>query len=189
MQPLPNPQPELTTERLLLRALREEDAPSLARTANDHNIAKYLSSMPHPYTLEDAKEFVISRAKAYAEGDAAEFAIFEKGSEAFVGMIGLDLNAKDNHATAGYWLGKTFWGKGYATEALREIIRFGFERLGLHRIASHHFHNNPASGKVMQKAGMKQEGRRVEHFYKEGEYLDILDYGLLAREWMRTHAS
>jgi RimJ/RimL family protein N-acetyltransferase len=186
MQPLPPKQPELTTERLLLRALRSDDAPMLSETANDPDIAGKLSSMPYPYTLDEATKFIHDVQCGYKEGEAIEFAIVGKATGDLMGMIAMDLNHRDNHATIGYWLGKTYWGRGYATEVLREILRFGFETLKLHRMAGHHFHNNPASGRVLQKAGMKQEGRRVEHFYKNGEYLDIVDYGILAREWQRV---
>lgn len=180
---LPRSQPELTTERLLLRPVRREDAPALAEIANDSDISAKLSSMPYPYTLEDAKEFIEKTHKGYAQSKVAEFCIVKKSSQKLTGMIAMGFNAKNNHATVGYWLGKAYWGRGYMTEALHEIVRFGFEQLQLHRIAGHHFHNNPASGNVMQKVGMKLEGRRVEHFKKGDLYLDILDYGLLRRDW------
>jgi ribosomal-protein-alanine N-acetyltransferase len=157
----------------------------LSATANDPDIAGKLSSMPYPYTLEVAEKFIDYVQRSYEAGEAIEFAIVGKESGDLMGMMAMDLNSRDNHATIGYWLGKACWGRGYATEALREIMRFGFEILKLHRMAGHHFHNNPASGRVLLKAGMQQEGRRVEHFYKNGAYLDILDYGILAREWER----
>ncbi len=187
MQPLPNPQPELTTERLLLRALCKEDAPALAKIANDPDIAKYLSSMPYPYSIEDAHKFIASRAKAYAENDTAEFAVVEKASGALMGIAMMDLNPKDNHATLGYWLGKNYWGRGYATEAVQALLHFSFETLGLHRITAHRFGENEASGKVLLKAGLKLEGRRREHFKKGEIYHDVVDYGILAREYYEKH--
>jgi hypothetical protein len=79
-----------------------------------------------------------------------------------------------------YWIGKPYWGLGYATEAAEEVVRYGFEDLALHRIQAKHFGSNPASGKVMRKVGMSQEGVRPEHYKKWETYEDRVDYGLLA---------
>ncbi len=183
MNSLPTTQTTLESKRLILRPLCDADTASLSKIANDWDVAKFLSSMPHPFTLEIAKSFIESSNNAYLDNENIVFAITKKDSKKLIGIIELDLNSKDNHATASYWIGKDYWGKGYTTEALEEVVRFGFEELKLHRIASHHFHNNPASGRVMQKVGLKLEGKRIEHFRKDGEYLDILDYGIILREW------
>ena len=157
MNSLPTTQATLETKRLLLRPLCDSDTASLSKIANDWDIAKFLSSMPHPFTLEAAKSFIESSNSAYLDNENIVFAITKRASKKLIGIIELDLNIKDNHATASYWIGKDYWGKGYTTEALEELVRFGFKELNLHRIASHHFHNNPASGKVMQKVGLKPE--------------------------------
>lgn len=183
MKTLPPQQPELISARLVLRALCGEDAQQLQAIANDPKVAGKLSSMPYPYQRQDAEQFILDARTHYQEEESIDFAITERASGKLIGSIGLDLNSRDNHAAISYWLGSAYWGGGYAAEAVREVLRFGFETLELHRITGHHFHNNPASGKVLLKVGMKQEGRRVEHFFKNGEYLDIVDYGLLARDW------
>jgi len=157
MKELTTKQATLETERLILRPLCDNDALNLSRVANDWNVAKFLSSMPHPFTLEVAKNFIQDSNKSYLENENIVFAIVKKNSNEIIGIIELDLNSKDNHATASYWIGKDYWDRGYTTEALEEIVRFGFEDLNIHRITSHHFHNNPASGKVMQKVGLKLE--------------------------------
>ena len=157
MKELTTKQSTLETERLILRPLCDNDALNLSRVANDWNVAKFLSSMPHPFTLEVAKNFIQDSNKSYLENENIVFAIVKKNSNEIIGIIELDLNSKDNHATASYWIGKDYWDRGYTTEALEEIVRFGFEDLNIHRITSHHFHNNPASGKVMQKVGLKLE--------------------------------
>jgi ribosomal-protein-alanine N-acetyltransferase len=77
-------------------------------------------------------------------------------------------------------------GQGYCTEAAKELVRYGFEDLGLHRIHSNHFGSNLASGKVMQKVGMSYEGTRSEHYKKWGVYEDRVEYGLLARDWHKA---
>ena len=100
----------------------------------------------------------------------------------------MNLNALDNNGELGYWIGKPYWGRGYCTEAAREMVRYGFEILGLHRIHSNHFGSSPASGRVMQKIGMIREGTRREHYKKWGEYEDRVEYGLLAGSGRRHKA-
>lgn len=76
-----------------------------------------------------------------------------------------------------------YWGYGYATEAAREVLRYGFEDLRLHRVYAAHFGNNPASGKVLRKIGMSYEGTRREHHRKYGDYEHRVKYGLIVGEW------
>lgn len=175
--------PKLQTQRLKLRELQKDDAKAIAQLANDKNVSRYLSSMPYPYTIEDAKEFMQSSKSDYTKGEKIDFKIIEKSSDKFIGMVGLDISVRHNHGTIGYWLGKEYWSNGYIPEAAATVLEFGFEVLKLHRISSHHLHPNPASGKVLQKIGLKYEGRRCEHFKKDEEYFDILDYGILRRDY------
>ena len=86
-------------------------------------------------------------------------------------------------AELGYWIAVDCWNRGYATEASRRIIDFGFESLGLHRIEAHHFLRNPASGRVMQKMGMQQEGVVRDHVVKWDRYESLVVYSILEPEW------
>ena len=91
---------------------------------------------------------------------------------------------KDQHrAELGYCVGKPFWNRGYATEAARLIVAFGFNELQLNRIASRHLVRNPASGRVMQKIGMVLEGTLRQDTVKWGKYEDLHAYGLLRNDW------
>jgi len=184
MTELPKKQPMLQTDRLVLTSLCKSDAKELSTIANDKDLLRYMSdSLPNPYRYEDALEFIKKAKKSYQSGKSIEYAIRLKNSHEIIGVIGLSLNYKNDHITFGYWLGKKWWKKGYMSEALSEIVRFCFEELKVHRVASHHFHPNIASGKVMQKAGLKYEGRRKEHYKKGDEFFDIIDYGLIRSEW------
>ena len=100
-----------------------------------------------------------------------------------IGGIGLRLVEEFQSAELGYWVGVPYWGNGYATEAAREMLRYGFEELRLHRIFASHFKNNPNSGRILRKLGMRYEGCQREHIHKFGEFLDLELYGLLRREW------
>jgi RimJ/RimL family protein N-acetyltransferase len=86
-------------------------------------------------------------------------------------------------AEFGYWIGKDYWGKNYCTEAVRELIRYGFEQLGLNRIFGQHLARNPGSGRVMEKAGLKHEGRLRQHFRRWEKFEDIDFRSLLKSEW------
>jgi ribosomal-protein-alanine N-acetyltransferase len=99
-----------------------------------------------------------------------------------VGAVGLILAPAHDRAELGYWIGAPYWGRGYATEASRAVVRWGFEGLGLRRIHASHFPRNPASGRVLEKLGMRHEGTLRQHVKKWDEYLDLESYGLLADE-------
>jgi RimJ/RimL family protein N-acetyltransferase len=172
--------PTLETQRLILRVPTLDIAKDVQILADDKDVTKNLSQLPYPYSLDNAKAFINRCGKAFFKDDGEKnFGIFLKDSGELIGMCGLDLSTKHNHATLGYWLGKEFWGKGYATEAAKRLVTYGFEELGLYRIACGHFHTNPASGHVMKKAGFIHEGTRRGHFKKDDVYLDVLDFGIL----------
>lgn len=101
------------------------------------------------------------------------------------GAIGFTINPEHETAELGYWLGVSYWGQGFGTEAARAMIEFGFSTLALHRVQAHHLGNNPASGRIMQKVGMKFEGRSPGAFKKWGEFLDVDRYGILHSQWNR----
>jgi len=174
---------ELKTERLVLRRLCQEDIAQLLPLIGAREVAATTLRIPHPYTLEHALSFLKSSDSAWAKGEAARFGIFLRDRERLCGDVGLSVNLEHHHAELGYWIGMPFWGKGYCTEAAREILKYGFNTLNLHRIHSGHYSNNPASGRILRKLGMKYEGTRKQHVCKWGEYLDVEIYGLLASEY------
>lgn len=83
----------------------------------------------------------------------------------------------------GYWIGKPFWGKGYITEALKAVLAFGFDKLQLNRIEAHHLDFNEASGAVLMKVGMRHEGILRKHVKKNGEFYDIVLFGLISQDY------
>src|SRR5262249_8194112 len=135
--------------------------------------------IPHPYAEKDAREFLAT----VETSDEVRRAIALAGDGQLIGGIGLRIDEHHRHAELGYWLGMPYWGKGYATEAAREMGRYGFEDLDLHRIYASHFKHNPQSGKVLLKLGMRYEGCQREHYRKWDAFLDNESYGLLREEW------
>ena len=101
----------------------------------------------------------------------------------------MEINEDDQNAELGYWIDKNRWGQGFCTEAAAEALRFGFEELSLHKIFAHYMTINPASGRVMDKIGMKQEGVLPGHVRKWGEFYDIVVYGLLKSEYEKMKTS
>lgn len=175
--------PRLETERLILREFELSDAPRVQQLAGDKEIAATTSLIPHPYPAGEAERWISTHAASFAAGASARFAITRREDNLLIGAIGLEIHPKHNRAEVGYWIGKDYWGQGYATEALRPVLAYGFSR-GLHRIWAEHFAHNPASGRVMQKVGMRHEGTLRHHMVKWGEPVDCEVYGILSSEFL-----
>lgn len=171
--------PTLKTKRLVLRSFDLADAARVKELAGAREVALNTMRIPHPYPDGAAEEWISSQEQTLAEGNHA-FAI-DDGQ--LVGAIGLHVNQDFDRAEVGYWLGLPFWGRGYATEAVAAILRYGFEELKLNRIYAGYFSRNAASGRVMEKNGMKYEGTLREHVRKWDEYVDIVYHGILRSEW------
>jgi RimJ/RimL family protein N-acetyltransferase len=176
----------LETARLRLRPFHSADASDVARLAGDREIAATTRHIPHPYAVPAAEAWIASLPPLHERGELLNFAITLRASGELIGSISLVLNQVDHHAELGYWIGKPYWDNGYATEATRAIVDHAFLTLKLHRIFAHHFSRNAASGRVMQKLGMKCEGFMREHRYKFGHYEDLVIYGMTAADF-RDH--
>lgn len=160
-----------------IRSFRPEDAASLAEAANNRRIWRNLNDyFPHPYTIEDARSWI---ARTQQESPEQNFAI-ASGSEV-IGGIGLKLrdDVFRRSAEIGYWIGEPYWGRGIATAALRALTDDAFERLDLVRIDAGVFEWNPASCRVLEKAGYVQEARLRKSVSKDGQIIDRLIYARL----------
>jgi RimJ/RimL family protein N-acetyltransferase len=173
----------LHTDRLILRPMRMGDAEAITHWVSDRRVAEMTTLIPHPYALADANEW-LERLVTYDENHIHQvFAITLGESGELIGCIGLHRSETAPWAEFGYWLGVPFWGRGYATEALSEILRFGFEDIGLRRIEACHFAHNPASGRVMQKAGLHYEGKQKLRCQRGEALFDRINYGLIDDDW------
>lgn len=174
--------PTLTTDRLVLRPFTPDDAPAVHAHLADHEVAATTARIPHPYPPGAAEEWIATHAPRREAGEAVILAITLRESGALVGSIEMRLVAAHRNADVGYWVGRTHWGRGYATEAADALVRWGFATLGLHRVHAAHLTRNPASGRVLQKIGMRHEGRLRKHFLKSGVLEDLDVYGMLEHE-------
>ncbi len=173
--------PVLETRRLLLRSLQMSDASQICDQANDRAIADTTMNIPHPYEEGMAEEWISETHELSKEGTLASFAIVLKENERIIGAIGLkDIDRNHSHAELGYWIGRSYWNNGYATEAGKAVLKFAFEELGLYRVHAHHLSRNSSSGRVLEKLGMKHEGHLRQHIRKWETLEDIDLYGILA---------
>ncbi|MEI8233679.1 MAG: GNAT family N-acetyltransferase [Verrucomicrobiota bacterium] len=180
-------QPTFNTKRLVLRPFTLEDAPNLLRLVNAPEIAATTLHIPHPYPPDLAQTWIRQHARMFEAREGAIFAILQRRNATLVGCVGLGCEPENRSAELGYWIAVPYWNRGYATEAARMVAAFGFAYFGLHRIKSCIFGSNPASGRVLEKIGMRYEGRRREHLFKEGRgFEDIVEYGLLSRDFARA---
>ena len=166
---------KLETERLVLRPWREGDEQDLVRHANNRNVWINLrDAFPHPYRLEDAREW-IQRA-VFASEPSPNLAI-EHAGEAIgnVGLVAMQDVARFT-AEVGYWVGEAFWGRGFATEALRRFSQYAFDSFRFERLEAWVFDSNPASGRVLEKAGYRYEATLRRNAYKDGRFHDCHVY-------------
>jgi RimJ/RimL family protein N-acetyltransferase len=177
-------QPSVVSERMVLRPLMAKDAPVVRRLARSRKIAFTTPWLFLPYSEEQALGWIASTADHFAKRTSVEFGIQLKLGGRLVGLVGLDhINAHDSVAELWFIIAVPCWGKGYATEAGRAAVRFGFEHLGLNRISGYHMARNQASGRVLEKVGMKREGLLRQHIRKNEVFEDVVVHGLLREDW------
>ncbi len=173
---------ELKTARLYLRDWRSGDKEILLAIANNRKIWRNLvDRFPHPYTPAEADKWLKSNNDP--EKKKNTFAIFYEQS--LIGGIGFEPKA-DVHrktATIGYWLGEPYWGKGFATEALRVVTAYAFNTFDLERIEAGVFAWNPPSAHVLEKAGYTLEGTRQNAIIKDGEITSEVMYRILRKDF------
>lgn len=149
-------QPEtIATTRLTLREPRWDDAARLAELANDFDVVRMTTGMPFPYTLQDADGF-LRRMQARDRAREAVFAI-DHADEGVVGVLGFH-PTEPRAPEVGYWIGRPYWGQGYATEAATAALDWARAGWGRRLVVSGHFADNPASGRVLEKAGFLYTG-------------------------------
>ena len=191
--------PALSSPRLFLRAFDPADAEILEGLINDPQIAAGTLAIPHPYPEGAGLPWIEGHAESWRVGKGATWAVTRRGamsaslpngamsaslpngamSASLLGAMSLRLTLAHRRGEIGYWIARAAWGNGYATEAVRAVIAFAFDDLGLHRVDAHHFVENTASGQVMRKAGMRSEGRRRGAFFRAGVPRDVEEYAIL----------
>ena len=175
--------PVLQTKRLWLRERLDSDIEAIVELAGDRAIYEGTCLVPHPYERHMAVEFTQKCRQAFKEGTAIAWSIALDQTSPLIGVMALRLDKAHDSADLGYWVGKPYWGNGYCTEALLAVIEYGFNSLNLNRIEGRHFADNPASARVMEKAGMPLDGVLREQFKKDGIYKSMAVRSILRGDY------
>lgn len=174
---------ELTTNRLRLRRFHRGDAQEMFDTwSNDERVTAFLSWAPHE-RVENTQALLDVWCGAYEKPDTYHWGVVYDGRLA--GDISVvSLSEKNENGEIGYCIAHKYWGKGITAEALKAVLQFLFEEVGFHRITAKHDTENPNSGRVMQKCGMRAEGVLKEYFKRhDGTFGNAQVYGLIIEDW------
>jgi RimJ/RimL family protein N-acetyltransferase len=171
---------ELKLKTCTVRPWRRGDEESLAHHANNYDIWRNVRDrFPHPYTLENARDWV---ALASAENPPTNFAIVvDRYAVGGVGLVFKDDIARCG-VEIGYWLGEEYWGRGIVADAVRGVTAWAFEHFDIHRIYAGVLEWNPASMRVLEKAGYQFEARLRKAVIKEGVVMDEFIYSVIRED-------
>ena len=173
---------ELQTSRLTLRPLHPADAPEIADLADDWQVARHTANIPHPYSLDMARDFIAAQSYEPGVRDAV-FAIVLRSSLKPIGCIGLHELEENGRAEIGFWIGRRYWGQGLATEALGRLVEFAFEDCGLETLEAGAVPTNRASHHVQAKIGFVPSDVREDAAAARGHPLQIIVRELHRERW------
>lgn len=178
---------EIVSQRLVLRALRVDDAEQMfAHWANDPEVTRYLSWPAHQ-AVETVRQRLEERQVAYQRDDFYDWGIEEKASGRLIGTITVvDQQPEIGVAEIGYVLGRSFWGQGFATEAMQAVIAYLFATTDVQRIEAFHDVANPASGQVMKKNKLSFEGILRQRGRNQRGIVDLATYAILRSDFQKT---
>ena len=175
--------PTLQTERLTLQKLSPRDASDLFEYAHRADVTRYLTWTPHPDPAY-SREYLEYLQGRYAGGMFYDWGVRYREDGKMIGTCGFtSFNCTHDKAEVGYVLNPDYWGKGLAAEALACVIRFGFEKLHLHRIEAKFMEENVNSLRVMEKVGMTLEGYARESMFVKGRFVTVGTCAILRSEW------
>jgi ribosomal-protein-alanine N-acetyltransferase len=176
--------PDIETERLILRRLTIDDAPSIFEYASDPEVPVHMTWDVHE-SVDTTREFISMVLANYddPQTDVWTWGIVLKETGRVVGACSIFGKGQSMRAELGYWIGRPYWGQGLVPEATRAMIKVGFEQMGLNRIEARAFKENVASARVMEKCGMTYEGTLREQMLVKGRFRDCKMYSILRREY------
>lgn len=174
--------PVLLTERLMLRGFTLNDAPVVCRLAGDYEVSRRCLNIPYPYPEEVAVNWIANHAEWYASMNQVIFAVCR--DDQVIGACGLALEMEHFRGELGYWIGVDFQGKGYATEAAKAVVKYGFLDLCLNRITGSCITWNNQSSRIFEKIGFTREGILRQHVKKDDCFEDIILCGLLKDDFV-----
>ena len=175
--------PTLETADLVIRRPVMKDAKDIFRYASDPEVARYVLWEPHR-SLAETRSFVRYLRSRIRAGYPSSWVVALKGTGTVIGTIGFIWYSDENRsAELGYSFSREYWNRGFATQALQAVINAVFRSLPVNRLEAQHDVRNPASGRVMEKCGLRQEGILRSRILNKGEYVDVALYALLRSDW------
>ncbi|MEM9099959.1 MAG: GNAT family N-acetyltransferase [Pseudomonadota bacterium] len=167
--------PRIETERLVLREMVLEDAPAIQEIFSDFAVTRWLSLVPHPYPEGEAIRYVEACSGFYV------WAIEARDRPGLIGMVGID--SPEDKRALGYWVGRSHWGLGVASEASEAAVRFAFEDMAADQVVSGVFEGNEASIRIQEKLGFRVIGERMLHSFSNNREMLHIDTALSRAEW------
>ncbi|UOQ84908.1 GNAT family N-acetyltransferase [Gracilibacillus salinarum] len=178
--------PLLETNRLRLRKVKRTDIEAIYHYASQDKVSRYVTWNSHE-SLHETTAFVQFILEQYEKGNIAPWGIEYKATGEFIGTVDfVTWDPAQFTAEIGYVITPEYWGKGIVTEAVRELVRFGFSAMKLERIQARCLEENIASARVMEKSGMTCEGNLRHAIYKNGKHSNLKIYSILREEWNQS---
>ncbi|MGZ7209868.1 MAG: GNAT family N-acetyltransferase [Methanobacterium sp.] len=175
--------PEIHTERLFLRKISLNDAETLFQYWSDPEVTKYLNVNTFS-KIEQAYSMIRLLNSLHTKREGIRWAITVKKDKSIIGTCGYNNWIKrSSRGEIGYELGRKYWGKGYAREAVKEILKYGFKKMNFNRIEAFTVPEAISSIKLLEELGFKKEGLLKEYGYWNGKYWDENIYSLLKKDW------
>jgi Acetyltransferases, including N-acetylases of ribosomal proteins len=175
--------PALETESLILRKPRRSDAADMFRYSSDPEVSRYVLWDPHR-NIWETRSFIRELRRRIREGYPSSWAVELRKTGEVIGTIGVVwYSAENRSAELGYSFSREHWNRGYATEALRAVVDSLFGSIPVNRLEAQYDLRNPASGRVMQKCGLRQEGILRSRILNKGEYVDVALCAMLRSDW------
>ncbi len=168
----------LSTERLLLRPLQEDDAAMVVQLAGEWQVASKTGRIPYPYELDMALEFI--RSQQNASEREVIFAVCRRTDAVLMGCVGASFDG--DTAELGYWFGLAYWGRGFATEAAQALMSYVFSLPAIRQMTSSHLLDNLASGRVLMKLGFTEFECVTVNWRNEGR-VELVKYQLSQLDW------
>jgi RimJ/RimL family protein N-acetyltransferase len=173
---------KIETKRIALRPFTQEDAPGVSLLANDWAVAKTLALVPHPYPEHIAAGWIATHRELAGRGDEYVFAITRKPKGELIGAISVR-KKPFRYGSVGYWIGKRYWGKGYATEAVQCMAAVAFDWLNLPDLTAHTLADNVASHRVLEKSRFVKTGTRDMPHRDEPGQREFFSFRLSREAW------
>lgn len=174
--------PVLATPRLILRPYALDDAPVVEALLATPEVSETTQNIPYPYPEGAAVQWIAGHRAAAEAGSSLAWAVVRESDLTLMGTISLGLDLRNHRGALGYWLGVPYWNQGYMSEAAAAVTAWAFQALRLNRVEALCLPRNPASARVMEKAGMTYEGILRGYIRKGDHFEDVALYARLATD-------